>query len=270
MAQKKGSVQPSLKDSSTGPLGGETLWNPTSVQVAAASRRPGWNAPLPGQLPLPGEGFGVGGGGGSVSRKPDAPIVPDHDLHEETGEDERGPNPGIGHNSKVAPDPSEIQSDGERFKKNDPPSDEPLGPAEEKPVQDEDQNEDPEKPEEDNNQPPSTGDRDFRQTPPDNYGSILGELPSFSAHGKKSRNKPPGPHPDAAGKPHKIIEKPGRDGQYTVHWGDGSGFQYRGSGKPHGNTPRPNVKVFGSRSREGVLHSYKKIREPFEDEIPKE
>lgn len=59
---------------------------------------------------------------------------------------------------------------------------------------------------------------------------------------KKQRNKPPEPDPKAEGRPHTVIEKPGRDGQYTTHYGDGTYKQYRGSGKDHGPNPRPNIK----------------------------
>ncbi|EYF01095.1 PAAR-like domain-containing protein [Chondromyces apiculatus] len=59
---------------------------------------------------------------------------------------------------------------------------------------------------------------------------------------KKARNRPPDPLPEAEGRPHTIIEKPGPEGQYTTHNGDGTFKQYRGSGKPHYDIPRPNVK----------------------------
>ena len=61
----------------------------------------------------------------------------------------------------------------------------------------------------------------------------------------KSRNKPPPPMPEAEGRPHSIIEEPGKDGQYTTHNGDGTSKQYRGSGRDHGGIPRPNVKESG-------------------------
>ncbi|WDD94484.1 polymorphic toxin type 24 domain-containing protein [Burkholderia sp. FERM BP-3421] len=60
--------------------------------------------------------------------------------------------------------------------------------------------------------------------------------------GGKSRNKPPAPLPEADGLPHTIVERPGADGQYTTHNGDGTWMQYRGSGQDHGGIPRPNVK----------------------------
>jgi hypothetical protein len=39
-----------------------------------------------------------------------------------------------------------------------------------------------------------------------------------------------------------IIESPRPEGQYKTHNNDGTFKQYRGSGKPHGGIPRPNVK----------------------------
>ncbi len=58
----------------------------------------------------------------------------------------------------------------------------------------------------------------------------------------KKRSSTPGPDPKAEGRPHTIIEKPGSQGQYTTYNEDGTFKQYRGSGKSHGNIPRPNVK----------------------------
>ncbi|WP_312684784.1 RHS repeat-associated core domain-containing protein [Stenotrophomonas chelatiphaga] len=59
---------------------------------------------------------------------------------------------------------------------------------------------------------------------------------------RKQRNAPPGPDARAEGNPHSRIEREGADGQYTTHNGDGTFKQYRGSGKDHGQVPRPNVK----------------------------
>ncbi len=56
---------------------------------------------------------------------------------------------------------------------------------------------------------------------------------------QKARNAPPKPLVD---EPHSIVERPGREGQYTTHYGNGTYKQYRGSGKEHGGIPRPNVK----------------------------
>jgi len=50
------------------------------------------------------------------------------------------------------------------------------------------------------------------------------------------------PDPAAEGSPHTVIEQPGSEGKYTTFNADGTVKQYRGSGKPHGKTPRPNVK----------------------------
>ena len=49
----------------------------------------------------------------------------------------------------------------------------------------------------------------------------------------KQRNKPSSPDIKAEGRPHSIIEKPGKEGKYTTYYGDGSWKQYRGNGKPH-------------------------------------
>ncbi|GAB6262870.1 hypothetical protein PSSHI_31140 [Photobacterium sp. R1] len=38
----------------------------------------------------------------------------------------------------------------------------------------------------------------------------------------KLRNKPPSPLKEADGRPHSMIEKPGKDGQYTTHNDDGT------------------------------------------------
>ena len=88
---------------------------------------------------------------------------------------------------------------------------------------------------------------------------------------KKSRNAPPSPAPEANGAPHSIIEKPGKDGQYTTHYGDGTWKQYRGSGKPHGNEPRPNVKetVVNENKITGKKYIGDTVRPPRADEIPK-
>lgn len=88
---------------------------------------------------------------------------------------------------------------------------------------------------------------------------------------KKSRNKPPEPLPEAEGRPHSIIEKPGKDGQYTTHNGDGTWKQYRGSGQEHGGIPRPNVKEAGKNvtpdGREIIDKG--RVRPPSADEIPR-
>jgi len=82
-------------------------------------------------------------------------------------------------------------------------------------------------------------------------GTLLGSYVVFKGITKtaaflkelnKKRNAPPAPDSAAGGRPHTIIEKPGKEGQYTTHYGDGTYKQYRGSGKPHGNVERPNIK----------------------------
>lgn len=71
---------------------------------------------------------------------------------------------------------------------------------------------------------------------------IPGMPAGMSKLAKKSRSKPPAPLPNAQGRPHSIIERPGRDGQYTTYDGNGHWKQYRGSGQDHGGIERPNVK----------------------------
>lgn len=87
----------------------------------------------------------------------------------------------------------------------------------------------------------------------------------------KSRNKPTEPLKEAKGRPHTIIEKPGKNGQYTTHYGDGTWKQYRGSGKKHGGIPRPNVKEAGKNlSPDGRTFIDKgRVRPPHNDEIPR-
>ncbi len=73
------------------------------------------------------------------------------------------------------------------------------------------------------------------------HSVMMNEKLGEGSAGVKQRNKPPEPDLNAEG-PHTIIERPGKDGQYTTHNGDGTYKQYRGSGKAHGPIPRPNVK----------------------------
>ncbi|MEF1257095.1 hypothetical protein, partial [Vibrio sp. M260112] len=86
----------------------------------------------------------------------------------------------------------------------------------------------------------------------------------------KARNKPPSPLKEAEGRPHSIIEKPGKDGQYTTHNGDGTSKQFRGSGQEHGGVPRPNVKEIGKNvtpdGREFIDKG--RVRPARPDEIP--
>jgi RHS repeat-associated protein len=86
----------------------------------------------------------------------------------------------------------------------------------------------------------------------------------------KSRNKPPEPLKEAEGRPHSIIEKPGKGGQYTTHNGDGTWKQYRGSGQDHGGIPRPNVKEAGKNVTPDGHEFIDKghVRPPRSDEIP--
>jgi hypothetical protein len=86
----------------------------------------------------------------------------------------------------------------------------------------------------------------------------------------KPRNGPSEPDPLAKGYPHSIIERPGLEGQYTTHYGDGTWKQYRGSGKDHGGIPRPNVKeVFINKSPDGrEFRGKPQVRPPTPDEIP--
>jgi RHS repeat-associated protein len=88
--------------------------------------------------------------------------------------------------------------------------------------------------------------------------------------GTKTRNAPPDPLPEAEGRPHSIVERPGKDGQYTTHNGDGTWKQYRGSGQDHGGVPRPNVKEAGAnRAPSGQRFIDRgRVREARPDEIP--
>jgi RHS repeat-associated protein len=86
----------------------------------------------------------------------------------------------------------------------------------------------------------------------------------------KSRNKPPSPLRKAEGRPHSIIEKSGKDGQYTTHNGDGTWKQYRGSGQDHGGIPRPNVKEAGKNVTPDrrTFVDKGRVRPPTPNEIP--
>jgi len=86
----------------------------------------------------------------------------------------------------------------------------------------------------------------------------------------KARNKPPAPLPEAEGRPHTIVEKPGKDGQYTTHNGDGTWKQYRGAGKAHGPVPRPNIKEAGKNVLPDgrTLVDKGRVRLPRPDETP--
>jgi RHS repeat-associated protein len=89
--------------------------------------------------------------------------------------------------------------------------------------------------------------------------------------GGKNRSTRPDPDPNANG-PHTIIEKPGPNGQYTTHNGDGTFKQNRGSGKDHGDVPRPNEKEnsVNVNPKTGEQFPGKTtVRPPRPDEIPK-
>jgi filamentous hemagglutinin len=59
-------------------------------------------------------------------------------------------------------------------------------------------------------------------------------------------------------------------GQYTTHNGDGTFKQYRGSGKPHGGIPRPNVKENTiNNSPNGPIPGSPTVRPAQPEEIPK-
>lgn len=92
----------------------------------------------------------------------------------------------------------------------------------------------------------------------------------FVVESAKSRSKPPSPLPQAEGRAHTIVEKPGADGQYTTHYEDGTWKQYRGSGQDHGDVPRPNVKEAGiNETPNGQIFIDKgRVRPPAPDEIP--
>ncbi|MCO7503019.1 polymorphic toxin type 24 domain-containing protein [Pseudomonas sp. VE 267-6A] len=75
----------------------------------------------------------------------------------------------------------------------------------------------------------------------------------------------------AEGRPHSIIERPGVDGQYTTHYGDGTWKEHRGSGKDHGNIARPNIKEATKNTRPDgrVFIDKGRVRHPVPDEYPK-
>ncbi|MDP1607689.1 MAG: polymorphic toxin type 24 domain-containing protein [Chlamydiales bacterium] len=85
----------------------------------------------------------------------------------------------------------------------------------------------------------------------------------------EKRSSPPSPNPQAEGAPHTTIEIAGPADQYTTYNGDGTWKQYRGSGKPHGSIPRPNVKENKNNpSPSGPRPGNPSVREPKPDEIP--
>ncbi|VHO05232.1 polymorphic toxin type 24 domain-containing protein [Candidatus Rhabdochlamydia sp. T3358] len=89
---------------------------------------------------------------------------------------------------------------------------------------------------------------------------------------KTSKKEALCPDPDsrAAGNPHTIIQVPGIAGSYTTYNGDGTYKQYRGSGKPHGDVPRPNVKeTKNNLSPIGPIPGKPTVRPAKPEEIPK-
>ena len=92
---------------------------------------------------------------------------------------------------------------------------------------------------------------------------------NFDETSLEKRSSHPDPDPLAEGNPHTIIQIPGASGSYTTHNGDGTFKQYRGSGKPHGDIPRPNVKEnTNNPSPSGPRPGKPEFRKPRADEIP--
>lgn len=88
-------------------------------------------------------------------------------------------------------------------------------------------------------------------------------------HIVESRSKPPPPLPEADGAPHSVLD--GKGGYTTYPSGKPTqGKQYRPTGKPHGNIPRPNVKEWEPNiAPDGTEHGGAgKVRPPRADEIP--
>jgi len=101
---------------------------------------------------------------------------------------------------------------------------------------------------------------------PLDVGSYYRPLP----HSLSKRSSHGDPDPLAEGNPHTTIEESGPDGGYTTFNEDGTVKQYRGSGKPHGNIPRPNVKEnYINESPSGPRPGKPQVREPRAEEIPK-
>ncbi len=76
--------------------------------------------------------------------------------------------------------------------------------------------------------------------------------------------------PRANGDPHTVIEQAGPGGKYTTFNEDGTFKQYRGSGKPHGNIPRPNIKENElNETPNGPKPGKPTIRPAKPDEIPR-
>jgi filamentous hemagglutinin len=89
----------------------------------------------------------------------------------------------------------------------------------------------------------------------------------------ESRSRAPGPDPDAEGRPHSV---PDDKGGYTTHGPQDpitgkpeSEKQFRPTGEPHGDVPRPNVKDRPANTRpDGAKVPGKpEVRPPTPDEI---
>ncbi len=86
---------------------------------------------------------------------------------------------------------------------------------------------------------------------------------------QESRSKPPPPLPEADGAPHSIPD--GKGGYTTYPTGkETEGKQYRPTGKPHGEIPRPNVKEWEPNiSPDGKEYPGKSnVRPPQPHEVP--
>jgi hypothetical protein len=110
-----------------------------------------------------------------------------------------------------------------------------------------------------------------------NAGEAIGDaataVADFVGGVMESRSKPPGPVPEAEGRPHSVPEA---DGGYTTHGPRDpitgkpeSEKQFRPTGKPHGDVPRPNVKDRPPNTRpDGARVPGKpEVRPPTPDEV---
>lgn len=79
----------------------------------------------------------------------------------------------------------------------------------------------------------------------------------------ESRSKAPSPLPEAKGSDHSILQP---DGGYTT-WEGNRSKQFRPSGKPHGDIPRPNVKEHTEHVGPGGKSLRPEVRSPRADEI---
>jgi hypothetical protein len=86
----------------------------------------------------------------------------------------------------------------------------------------------------------------------------------------EKRNTHVNPDFRAEGSSHTVIEQPGSRGKYTTFNEDGTFKQYRGSGKSHGNVPRPNVKENQiNETPNGPMPGKPTVRPANPEEIPK-